>query len=318
MRFQSESFDGGRFPADFRTRIQPLAVSHAARLFSKTSRRGRGSDLTMSRHCAYGSAVASRPLMSRSREPTVTPRAAAAPPSMTIVTTVCSGAASPFLAFWPGADAFRRSRSMPSFTSDSNVTLYFSRPPPAPAGCASSVMPPSSSPPRSDTTESRRGGVGAAAAAAAASLVDGYVSISLSGKDASERLLRECSASRMVHVARLLAIDGVDVDVRDSAGRTALMVGASHGVEPVVAALVDAGAAVDAVAPDGSTATFAASSRGHADALQALIQGGGDVDKPRRDGATPAYAAAYWGHAEALGLLLDAGCDADRAASSCA
>ena len=83
---------------------------------------------------------------------------------------------------------------------------------------------------------------GAAAAAAAASLVDGYVSISLSGKDASERLLRECSASRMVHVARLLAIDGVDVDVRDSAGRTALMVGASHGVEPVVAALVDAGA----------------------------------------------------------------------------
>ena len=50
---------------------------------------------------------------------------------------------------------------------------------------------------------------------------EGYVSISLTAPEASQRLLRECATSRMVHVTRLLAIEGIDVNVKDARGRPA-------------------------------------------------------------------------------------------------
>ena len=60
---------------------------------------------------------------------------------------------------------------------------------------------------------------------------EGYVSISLTAPEASQRLLRECATSRMVHVTRLLAIEGIDVNVKDARGRPALVVAATHGVD---------------------------------------------------------------------------------------
>ena len=71
--------------------------------------------------------------------------ARAAPPSMTMVTTVCSGRAFFCAAVAPGAKAARRSSSMPSFASLSKVTVYFGSDP-ADAGCCSvsCSLPPSS------------------------------------------------------------------------------------------------------------------------------------------------------------------------------
>ena len=100
---------------------------------------------------------------------------------------------------------------------------------------------------------------------------EGYVSISLTAPEASQRLLRECATSRMVHVTRLLAIEGIDVNVKDARGRPALVVAATHGVDAVVTALIEAGAEIDATSPDGTSAAFAASCEGHADALKALV-----------------------------------------------
>ena len=82
---------------------------------------------------------------------------------------------------------------------------------------------------------------------------EGYVSISLTAPEASQRLLRECSTSRMVHVTRLLAIDGIDVNVRDAKGRPALVVAATHGVDAVVTAPI-VGVAVDVVSVDTTAA----------------------------------------------------------------
>ena len=70
---------------------------------------------------------------------------------------------------------------------------------------------------------------------------EGYVSISLTAPEASQRLLRECATSRMVHVTRLLAIEGIDVNVKDARGRPALVVAATHGVDAVVTAFIEAG-----------------------------------------------------------------------------
>ena len=102
---------------------------------------------------------------------------------------------------------------------------------------------------------------------------EGYVSISLTAPEASQRLLRECATSRMVHVTRLLAIEGIDVNVKDARGRPALVVAATHGVDAVVTALIEAGAEIDATAPDGTSAAFAGSVSLHASTPARLVTG---------------------------------------------
>jgi len=67
---------------------------------------------------------------------------------------------------------------------------------------------------------------------------EGYIPVSIDAAEAAQRLLRECTSNRMVHVTRLLAVDGVDVNVRDPEGRTPLHVAAEHGVATVVEALI--------------------------------------------------------------------------------
>ena len=106
---------------------------------------------------------------------------------------------------------------------------------------------------------------------------EGYIPVSIDAAEGAQRLLRECTSNRMVHVTRLLAVDGVDVNVRDPEGRTPLHVAAEHGVATVVEALVEAGGDVELRAADGSPQVLAAAIHGHSDALSALLMGGADV-----------------------------------------
>ena len=86
---------------------------------------------------------------------------------------------------------------------------------------------------------------------------EGYIPVSIDAAEAAQRLLRECTSNRMVHVTRLLAVDGVDVNVRDPEGRTPIHVAAEHGVATVVEALVEAGGDVELRAADGTPPVLA-------------------------------------------------------------
>ena len=138
---------------------------------------------------------------------------------------------------------------------------------------------------------------------------------------------------------------GLDLDVRDDAGKTPLYLASQNGHEEVVLALLGAGAQmdrasldgitplivatvggsenivrrllaggaeVDHMTPDGVTALLAASAGGDDDLVDTLLDSGARVDLPSSDGVTPLIAAAARGHTRVVRRLLDNGADLTR------
>ncbi|EGB10272.1 hypothetical protein AURANDRAFT_62862 [Aureococcus anophagefferens] len=162
---------------------------------------------------------------------------------------------------------------------------------------------------------------------------EGYIPVSIDAAEAAQRLLRECTSNRMVHVTRLLAVDGVDNGHGDALrallvagadpdraagdGCTPCLIAAQQGHAPLLEQLLKAGADGDRAYPaNGAAPAFMAAHNGHARALRILALAKADLNRRNDRGATPAFAAAAYGHAAALGTLLAADADADAADDS--
>ncbi|MGC2423670.1 MAG: ankyrin repeat domain-containing protein [Nitrospirota bacterium] len=79
---------------------------------------------------------------------------------------------------------------------------------------------------------------------------------------------------------------GADVNAKDKAGGTALMVAINNNHADVVRLLVDKGADVNAKDKDGWTALMVASYKSHPDFVRLLIDKGADVNAKSSDGNT--------------------------------
>ena len=99
-------------------------------------------------------------------------------------------------------------------------------------------------------------------------------------------------------------------DARNSAGVTALMLAATEGQGPIVAALLAAGAKVNATDRDGGTALIWAA-RGTGPSASAIISdllaAGADVHARDATGRTPLSEAAMFGKPVVVPLLVKAG-----------
>ena len=96
-----------------------------------------------------------------------------------------------------------------------------------------------------------------------------------------------------------LATD-VDVNARDSRGRTALMHAVNKGYLLLVSELLKAQADVDIRAPDGATALFMAAAHGHTEIIELLMKAGADVSIRGPQGKTPTEVAiTRYGDAQA-------------------
>ena len=84
---------------------------------------------------------------------------------------------------------------------------------------------------------------------------------------------------------------GVDVNARDSRGRTALMHAVDKGYLLLVSALLEAQADVNVRAPDGATALFMAAAHGHTEIIELLMKAGADVSIRGPQGKTPTEVA---------------------------
>lgn len=112
----------------------------------------------------------------------------------------------------------------------------------------------------------------------------------------------------MRDVAALLLEGGADPNAAASSG-TVLMYAASTGHAPVVALLLDRGAALEARNAEGVTALYAAAVAGSADVTELLLARGAKVDAATKSGYTPLSYAARSGAAKVTTLLLEMGAD---------
>ena len=105
---------------------------------------------------------------------------------------------------------------------------------------------------------------------------------------------------------------GVDVNVKDCEGNTALAIAARSGHIDCVNILITAGADVNIVNDEGISALIYAVGHGHPDCAQILIDAGADVNHTDYDGSTALIWAATNCCSESIEILLNAGADVNK------
>jgi uncharacterized protein len=132
---------------------------------------------------------------------------------------------------------------------------------------------------------------------------------SMSGKD-----LLNAVTDRDVDAAQIQALlsHGADIDARDEAGRTALLI-ATHGNRIEVArALIEAGVDVNAKDRINDSPYLYAGARGHLEILTMTLAHGVDLRSTNRYGGTALIPAAERGHVDTVRSLIEAGVDVDH------
>ena len=104
------------------------------------------------------------------------------------------------------------------------------------------------------------------------------------------------SASGNLEQAQLLIEHGVDVNIKDTNGDTALILAADKGHTEIVQLLLDRGADVTDKNQNGKTALLLAAMSGHTNIAQLLLERGADVNARDRDGGTALLYATQYGH----------------------
>ena len=119
--------------------------------------------------------------------------------------------------------------------------------------------------------------------------------------DFSKNLFQPSLGRRVIEDLAFITEDGIDE--LDCAGRTALIIAARKGRDPVVKALCNAGASLNLQSTKlGDTALIVAAAAGHVGVVQTLIKAGAEVDfQSTEAGITALIAAASAGHAGAAG-----------------
>jgi len=109
---------------------------------------------------------------------------------------------------------------------------------------------------------------------------------------------------------------GMSPDVKDGAGRTALITAASRGRNNVSQKLLSRGAAVNGRDASGSTALMQSALGGHKETTDVLLAGGADVNLRDNSGQTALIRAAARGHADIVRKLINRGARVDVRDSS--
>ena len=111
----------------------------------------------------------------------------------------------------------------------------------------------------------------------------------------------------MVKVCKRVLGAGVDVDLTDEHGDTALSLAAHLGHVEVCSVLIEAGADVDHANHKGSTPLFWASIRGHLNVCELLLQAGANVNHVHIWGGTALSWACHNNHLHVAKLLISHG-----------
>lgn len=107
---------------------------------------------------------------------------------------------------------------------------------------------------------------------------------------------------------RLFLQSGMDPNVTNKIGQTALIVGARYGREEILSLLLEKGADPDVKDVEfGATPLIWASKTGFKSIVKKLLDNGADINSRNNDDRTPLLWAAYSGHSVTVQLLLGRG-----------
>jgi ankyrin repeat protein len=120
-----------------------------------------------------------------------------------------------------------------------------------------------------------------------------------------------------VEVICTLIQHGASVDAAARNGATALIVAAQKSELEISRFLVAAGASVNLAARNGATAILLAAQNGNGELTKFLAtDAGANVHQDNNNGSTPLHVSAFRGHTEVATFLLSAGASVNRAATN--
>ncbi|KAL9956873.1 hypothetical protein ACROYT_G038423 [Oculina patagonica] len=123
------------------------------------------------------------------------------------------------------------------------------------------------------------------------------------------KLLHSAVEGGNVAIIETVLARGLDVNSKDSAGDTPLMIAALFGKIEAVNYLLDKGADLSLTAQYGRNSLHAASFGGNVAIIETMLSRGLDVNSKDSDGDTPLMIAAWNGKIKAVNYLLDKGAD---------
>lgn len=131
------------------------------------------------------------------------------------------------------------------------------------------------------------------------------------GDDMNEKLLSAAAGNDVATINALLAT-GVEIDARNAAGETALLVATHANNVEAARALIDAGADVNAKDRINDSPYLYAGARGHLEILKMTLTHGADLRSINRYGGTALIPASERGHVETVRTLIEADVDVDH------
>ena len=105
---------------------------------------------------------------------------------------------------------------------------------------------------------------------------------------------------------------GIDIETRDSRGRTALLVATHNNAIDAARALIEAGADVNAMDNINDSPYLYAGAEGRLEILRMTLANGADLASVNRYGGTALIPAAHHGHVETVRELLATDIDIDH------
>jgi ankyrin repeat protein len=127
---------------------------------------------------------------------------------------------------------------------------------------------------------------------------------------ANIELFRAAAQGNDYVVYNMLQVPGVNVDVEDRRGYTALMMAILRGDPTIVLRLLAAGANPNRRVPvNGITPLLLAMEQGNLEIVKTLIDAGANVNVRNNTGDTPLIVASFKGSIPLVKLLIDSGAD---------